>query len=137
MDQEKALVILKPSIPDEEFWKNVVISREYFKKIFLRVIRMKWFTISKQKTQKISQEDAILHYYEKREHPLFNNVIEYITSEVTDILSISWENSIKEVRELALAMRAKYIWNNSKLYNMIHASDSEYESEREHEIHFK
>jgi nucleoside diphosphate kinase len=32
-------------------------------------------------------------------------------------------------------MRKKYIWD-SKLYNLIHSSDSEYESNREHNIHF-
>jgi nucleoside diphosphate kinase len=32
-------------------------------------------------------------------------------------------------------MRKKYIWN-SKLYNLIHSSDSKHESDREHIIHF-
>ncbi len=133
---EKTLVIIKPSIPDVEFWKKTVISREYFKKIFDRALRMKWFTIEEKKQVLLDKEVAETHYEEKRLHPLFPLVIDYITSEVVDILSISWENSIVEVRKLALSMREKYIWNNSKLYNMIHASDSVEESKREHEIHF-
>jgi nucleoside diphosphate kinase len=32
-------------------------------------------------------------------------------------------------------MRKQYIWD-SKLYNLIHSSDSKHESEREHRIHF-
>lgn len=133
---ERTLVILKPSIPDKEFWKNIIISREYFKKIFERIIRMKWFKIEKRKEEKFDIETAKKHYEDKKEHPLFNSVIEYITWDVCEILSISWENSISEIRKVTLKMRAKYIWNNSKLYNMIHASDSKYESEREHDIHF-
>lgn len=133
---ERTLVILKPSIPDKEFWENIVISREYFKKIFERIVRMKWFKIEKRKEENLDFETAQKHYEEKKEHPLFNSVIEYITWDVCEILSISWENSISEIRKIALKMRDKYIWNNSKLYNMIHASDSVYESEREHKIHF-
>lgn len=133
---EKTLVIIKPSIPDEEFWENIVISREYFKKIFERILRMKWFKIEKRKVENMSTKTAEEHYAEKKEHPLFNSVILYITSGISEILSISWENAISEIRKIALKMRDKYIWNNSKLYNMIHASDSVYESEREHKIHF-
>jgi len=134
---EKTLVIIKPSIPDGEFWEKTIISRDYFRKIFERLIRMKWFKIEGKKQEKLSNETASKHYEEKKQHPLFPLVIEYITSEVVDILSISWENSISEVRKIALNMREKYIWNNSKLYNMIHASDSTQESNREHDIHFK
>ena len=133
---ERTLVILKPSIPDTEFWENIVISRDYFKKIFERVIRMKWFKIDLRKQETLDLETAKNHYYEKREHPLFNSVIEYITWDVCEILSISWENSISEIRKISLKMRDKYIWNKSKLYNMIHASDSIHESKREHKIHF-
>ncbi|NVP17977.1 hypothetical protein HUU51_04640 [Candidatus Gracilibacteria bacterium] len=133
---EKTLVIIKPSIPDVEFGKKTVISREYFKKIFDRALKMKGFTIEKKKQVLLDKEVAETHYEEKRLHPLFPLVIDYITSEVVDILSISGENSIVEVRKLALSMREKYIGNNSKLYNMIHASDSVEESKREHEIHF-
>lgn len=133
---ERTLVILKPSIPDEEFWDNVVISRDYFKKIFERIIRMKWFKVIEKKEEEISIETAKDHYDEKKEHPLFNSVIVYITSGVSEILSISWDNSIFEVRKISISMRDKYIWNRSKLYNMIHASDSIHESEREHKIHF-
>lgn len=133
---ERTLVILKPSIPDEEFWENTIISREYFKKIFERVIRMKWFKIEKRKKEKLDIETASNHYFEKKEHPLFNSAVEYISSDVCEILSISWTNSISQIRELSLKMRDKYIWNKSKLYNMIHASDSIHESKREHEIHF-
>lgn len=134
---ERTLVILKPSIPDKEFWENIVISKEYFKKIFERAIRMKWFKVDLRKVEVINLETAENHYYEKREHPLFKAVIEYITWDVSEILSISWDKSISEIRKISLRMREKYIWNNSKLYNMIHASDSIEESEREHKIHFE
>ncbi len=134
---ERTLVILKPSIPDKEFWRNIIISKEYFKKIFERIIRMRGFKIEKRKIENIDIETARKHYEEKKEHPLFNSVIEYITWDICEILSISWENSISEVRMISLKMRDKYIWNQSKLYNMIHASDSKHESEREHMIHFK
>ncbi|MDD3793248.1 MAG: nucleoside-diphosphate kinase [Candidatus Gracilibacteria bacterium] len=133
---EKTLVIIKPSIPDEEFGENIVISREYFKKIFERILRMKGFKIEKRKVENMSTKTAEEHYAEKKEHPLFNSVILYITSGISEILSISGENAISEIRKIALKMRDKYIGNNSKLYNMIHASDSVYESEREHKIHF-
>lgn len=62
---ERTLVILKPSIPDTEFWENIVISRDYFKKIFERVIRMKWFKIDLRKQETLDLETAKNHYYEK------------------------------------------------------------------------
>lgn len=136
LNMEKTVVILKPSIPDEEFSKRTVISRDKFKKIFERIIQMKWYKTISRKTWVIDTQTAENHYSDKREHPLFPEVIRYITSDISDILSIEWENSINDIRSIALRMREKYIWNWSKLYNMIHASDSEYESKKEHQIHF-
>ena len=83
---ERTIVILKPSIPDEEFSNNTIITREYFKKIFERIIRMKWFKIIERKEEKISLETAKNHYSEKIEHPLFNSVIKYIISDISEIL---------------------------------------------------
>jgi len=132
---EKTLIILKPSIPESENNKDIKITKEKFQKIFLRIIKSNWFKIEKQKKETIDKEIAIKHYEEKKEHPLFNDVIEYISSDVSIILSISWENAIKRIRTIALKMREKYIWK-SKLYNLIHSSDSKHESDREHMIHF-
>jgi len=131
---EKTIVILKPDIPEEEFWEKPKIEREKFKKIFERIIRDKYNVLSRKKW--IDKQIAYIHYEEKKEHPLFNDVINYISSEVSEVLLISWENCIKDIRKIALRMREKYIWNNSKLYNMIHASDSKHESDREYDIHF-
>ncbi len=131
---EKTLIILKPSIPESE--KNSIsISKEKFQKIFLRIIKIKWFIIDDKKEGVINKNTAIEHYAEKKEHPLFNDVIKYITSDISIILSISWNEAIKDVRSIALKMRKKYIWQ-SKLYNLIHSSDSKHESDREHNIHF-
>jgi nucleoside diphosphate kinase len=96
---------------------------------------MNWFKIENRKEEIIDEETAKNHYAEKKEHPLFNDVVKYISSDVSIILSISWNNAILEVRNIALKMRKKYIWE-SKLYNLIHSSDSLHESNREHDIHF-
>lgn len=132
---EKTLIILKPSIPKSEKNENIKISKEKFQKIFLRIIRINWFDIEELKKGIISIKTAKEHYAEKKEHPLFNNVIKYISSDVSTILSISWEDAIKKIRSISLKMRKKYIWD-SKLYNLIHSSDSKHESDREHNIHF-
>ena len=131
---QQTVVMYKPDIPSEEFKNEKKITREKFKKIFERAIRDK-HKIEKRKIW-LDKITASKHYIDKKDHPLFDDVISYISSNVTEILLISWENSIKEVRSLALKMRSKYIWNNSKLYNMIHASDSLEESKRECELHF-
>jgi len=132
---EKTLIILKPSIPESEINENIKITKEHFQKVFFRILSMKWFKIIEKKELIIDKNTALNHYIEKKEHPLFNSVIEYITSGTSIILSISWENAIYEVRKIALNMREKYIWK-SKLYNLIHSSDSKHESDREHNIHF-
>ena len=132
---EKTLIILKPTIPESEENIHIKITKDKFQKIFFRIIKSNWFKIEKRKDEIINKETAIKHYEEKKEHPLFNDVIKYISSDISIILSISWENAIKQVRNIALKMRKKYIWN-SKLYNLIHSSDSKHESDREHLIHF-
>lgn len=132
---EKTLIILKPSIPESQNNENIKITKENFQKIFFRIIRMNWFKIENRKEEIIDEETAKNHYAEKKEHPLFNDVVKYISSDVSIILSISWNNTILEVRNIALKMRKKYIWE-SKLYNLIHSSDSLHESNREHDIHF-
>ncbi len=132
---EKTLIILKPSIPESENHTNIQITKEKFQQIFFRIIRCSWFKIDERKEKIIDKETAENHYAEKKEHPLFNDVIKYISSDTSIILSISWEEAISQIRNIALKMRKKYIWD-SKLYNLIHSSDSEYESNREHNIHF-
>lgn len=132
---EKTLIILKPSIPESKNNENIKTTKENFQKIFFRIIRMNWFKIENRKEEIIDEETAKNHYAEKKEHPLFNDVVKYISSDVSIILSISWNNAILEVRNIALKMRKKYIWE-SKLYNLIHSSDSLHESNREHDIHF-
>lgn len=132
---EKTLIILKPSIPESQNNENIKITKENFQKIFFRIIRMNWFKIENRKEEIIDEQTAKNHYAEKKEHPLFNDVVKYISSDVSIILSISWNNAILEVRNIALKMRKKYIWE-SKLYNLIHSSDSLHESDREHDIHF-
>ncbi|MCD5385239.1 nucleoside-diphosphate kinase [Candidatus Gracilibacteria bacterium] len=131
---EKTLIILKPEIPESEK-NNITVSKEKFKKIFLRIIKANGYKIENIKETIIDKETAQLHYAEKKEHPLFNDVVEYISSDISTILSISGENSIKNIRCIALKMREKYI-GKSKLYNLIHSSDSKHESDREHQIHF-
>lgn len=130
---EKTLIILKPSIPESE--KQISITKEDFQKKFFEIIESKWFKIEKLKKIVMDEDTAREHYAEKKDHPLFNCVIEYITSDVSIILSISWEEAISKVRNIALSMREEYIWK-SKLYNLIHSSDSKHESNREHQIHF-
>ena len=130
---EKTLIILKPSIPESE--KQISITKSEFQKKFFEIIESKWFKIEKLKKIIMDDDTAREHYAEKKDHPLFNSVIKYITSDVSIILSISWDKAIAEVRKIALSMREEYIWN-SKLYNLIHSSDSKHESEREHNIHF-
>ena len=132
---EKTLIILKPSIPKSELNENIKVTKEEFQKIFFRILSIKWFKIIERKKTIIDEKTAKEHYADKKNHPLFNSVIKYISSDVSIILSISWEHAIENVRKIALSMRKKYIWT-SKLYNLIHSSDSEYESNREHKIHF-
>lgn len=135
-NMEKTVVIIKPSIPESEYCTETIISRDKFSKIFKRIIRMKWFVIIDKKEWLISEEIAKKHYEEKKDHPLFNDVVKYISSDISLILSIEWEEAILKIRKIALNMREKYIWNRSKLYNLIHSSDSLHESNREHQIHF-
>lgn len=133
---EKTLIILKPSIPKSKNNENIKISKENFQKIFFRIIRMNWLKIENKKEEIIDDQTAKNHYAEKKEHPIFNDVVKYISSDISIILSISWNDAILKVRDIALKMRKKYIWE-SKLYNLIHSSDSLHESNREHNIHFK
>lgn len=64
---EKTIVILKPDIPEQEFWEKPRIEREKFKKIFERIIRDKYNVISRKKW--INKEVAYIHYEEKKRSP--------------------------------------------------------------------
>lgn len=133
MNIEKTIVIIKPDIPLSQFWNKKPIKQEKFRKIFERIIRDKYKI--EHIINWLNEDIAKKHYEEKSNHPLYKKAVEYISDKTSVILSISWENAILEIRKIALKMREKYIGNNSKLYNLIHASDSIHESNREHLLH--
>lgn len=106
------------------------------------------------KITRVSRELAEAHYFELREKPFFPELIQYLQGELHDrrkvLALIYWgEEAIQKVREIAggtnpeeanpVSIRGSYgrIRSSGLFENVVHASASEPEAEREIKLWFK
>ncbi len=106
------------------------------------------------KITRVSRELAEAHYFELREKPFFPELIQYLQGELHDrrkvLALIYWgEEAIQKVREIAggtnpeeanpVSIRGSYgrIRSSGLYENVVHASASEPEAEREIKLWFK
>lgn len=106
------------------------------------------------KITRVSRELAEAHYYQLRQRPFFPELIQYLQGELHDrrkvLALIYWgEEAIRKVREIAgetnpeeanpVSIRGSYgrIRSSGLFENVVHASASEEEAEREIKLWFK
>lgn len=119
---EKTLVILKPDAVERKL-TGEIISRFEKKNI----------SISKIKIDVISRETALVHYAHVKNEPIFDDMIEFITSGPSVMLVLEGEKVISTVRNMMGktspfesapgTIRGDYGYHRFK--NLIHASDSQ------------
>lgn len=131
MNIQRTIAIIKPEFPEKYSW-DISISRERFKQLFETILTFQWLEIIDEYQEWMEKEKVETHYQEKKDHPLFPQVVEYMSSGVSDILLIEGENAISQVRKTALQMREEFLKEkHTKLYNAIHSSDSLNEAQNE------
>lgn len=130
---ERTLVIIKPDAIERKLMGEII-----------SIYEKKGLHISAAKILKPSIQTARTHYYEHKDKPFFNELINYITIGEVCVLVIEGRNCISMVRKINGAtdpieadsgsIRGKYAL--SKTENTVHSSDSVKNAEREISIWF-
>ena len=118
---EKTLVILKPD----------AVKRKLIGEIITR-FENKDLSIPHMKVATMSREQAVEHYGHVSDLPIFNDMIDYMTSGICIFMIIEGYNSISVVRNLigstncfqALPGTIRGDFGLHKFQNLIHGSDS-------------
>lgn len=130
---EKTLIILKPDAVERKL-VGEIISR--FEK--------KNFIIVDMKLETISREVAETHYSHIKSLPIFDDMIDFMTSSPSIIMVLSGENVITAARSMigrtnsfeAAPGTIRGDYGLHKFKNLIHASDSQESAETEIERFF-
>jgi len=141
---ERTLVLIKPDAMVKRLAGNIISDLYNLK---LKMIGLKLVNVRRELAEK--------HYEEHKDKPFFEKLVKHITGELHDnekVIAIVYEgkNSVQKVRELAgkthpeeaepSTLRGKYGRLHSKtdcFENVIHASDSPENAEREIALWFK
>ncbi|MCP4653432.1 MAG: nucleoside-diphosphate kinase [Candidatus Omnitrophica bacterium] len=143
MKDEATLVIIKPDGLKKSLTGNILTRLSETK---LRIVGAK--------VVKVAEELARKHYHHLQEKPFFSELLKYITGEPygeNRVLALVYagENAIEKVRQIAgttnpeeadpVSVRGAYgrILTNGLYENVIHASSSSEEAEREIELWFR
>lgn len=131
---ERTLVLIKPDAIERKLIGEII---SVYEKNNLNIVGMKMI--------KPSVESAEKHYYEHKDKPFFNELINYITKGNVCALIIEGDNIIERVRKINGAtdpknaakesIRGKFAL--SKQENSVHGSDSKESAEREIKIWFE
>ena len=103
------------------------------------------FVITKMKMMSISDDLAKRHYAEHSEKPLFNDLVDFITSGPVVAMEVDGEDAVSEIRRIMGAtnpsdaepgtIRADLATKLEE--NVVHGSDSEESAERELSLFFE
>ncbi|NLB34156.1 MAG: nucleoside-diphosphate kinase [Tissierellia bacterium] len=131
---ERTLVLIKPDAIERKLMGEII---SVYEKNKLEIIDMKMV--------KPSTEIAEKHYFEHKDKPFFNELVNYITGGSVCALIIEGHNVIEQVRKINGAtdpknaepesIRGKFAL--SKQENCVHGSDSRESAEREIKIWFE
>lgn len=133
---ERTLIIIKPD----------GIQRELIWKIMQR-FNDKGLKLTAAKFIKITREQAEKHYEIHKDRPFFEGLIEFMTGYPVFAAVLEGENAVKVVRQMTGktnhldaemgTIRGDYAIGNNISHNILHASDSDENAEREIHIFFK
>lgn len=130
---EKTLVLIKPD----------GVKRKLVGKI-ISFYEEKDLTILSLKTIKANNDIIGQHYIEHKDKPFFNDLINYLTEDKIIAMIIQGENAIKLVRKINGATdpleadmgSIRGMFGNQKQTNLVHASDTIDNAEREIKLWF-
>lgn len=130
---ERTLVIIKPDAMERKLMGEII-----------SIYEKRGFHIAAIKILKPSVETARTHYFEHKDKPFFDKLVNYITRGEVCILIIEGDNAIPMIRKINGAtdpaesetgsIRGRYAL--SKTENTVHSSDSKESAEREIKIWF-
>jgi nucleoside-diphosphate kinase len=133
---ERTLIIIKPD----------GIQRELIWKIMQR-FNDKGLKLTAAKFIKITREQAEKHYEIHKDRPFFEGLIEFMTGYPVFVAVLEGENAVNVVRQMTGktnhldaemgTIRGDYAIGNNISHNILHASDSDENAEREIHIFFK
>lgn len=122
---EKSLVLIKPDAVERNLIGKILA---IYEENDLKIVNMKLILANKE----IAEE----HYSEHKGQPYFEKLIKCVTCSPLIALILEGDNAILRVRDLNKnVIRPKYAIDGT--LNSVHASDSEYNAEREINIWFK
>jgi len=130
---ERTLVIIKPDAVERKLTGEII-----------SIYEKKGLSISSIKILKPSKEIAVKHYYEHKDKPFFDKLINYITRGEACVLIAEGDNAISLARKINGStdpleaeegtIRCRY--GISKTENTVHSSDCTESAEREIKIWF-
>lgn len=130
---ERTLVLIKPDGIKRKLIGEII---SFYEKKGLNITALQMI----RSDRKTAEE----HYEEHKDKPYFQELIDYITEDNICAMIIQGENAVEIVRKIngnkdplkcdIGSIRGKYC--NSKAYNLVHASDSVENAEREIRIWF-
>lgn len=122
---EKSLVLIKPDAVERNLIGQIL---SIYEENDLKIIDMKLVLADKE----IAEE----HYAEHKGQPYFEKLMNCVTCSPLIALILEGKNAISRIRDLNKnVIRPKYAIDGT--LNSVHASDSEYNAEREINIWFK
>jgi len=130
---EKTLVLIKPDGVQRKLIGKII---SFYEEKDLTILALKM----------LKANDTIIgqHYIEHKDKPFFNDLIEYLTEDKIIAMVIEGENAIKLVRKIngatdpleADMCSIRGMFANQKERNLVHASDSVDNAEKEIKIWF-
>ena len=141
---ETSVVILKPDVfkREERLESDKLIKPLPEAEEFIAYVRWKLqdsgLEIVRERKEKIPREVVELHYAEHKENrEKFEFLKQYITSGVSYIMLIGWEDAQPKARKIIMDLREEFLQTPQKAcYNMTHASWNKDEAAMESKLHF-
>lgn len=131
---EKTLVLIKPEIIEKKLAGRVI---SVYEENMLKIETMKIMIANKQSLEN--------HYYEHKDKPFYENLLEYMSRGEIIAMVLAGENAIEKVRIIngstdpkeAEEGTIRKLFGTNKSENAVHASATLEDAEREIKIWFK
>lgn len=88
----------------------------------VNLIEERGFTLSSLKFVRLEKQDAEKFYLEHRGKPYFNQLIDYITSDIVVAIEVISDNCISKIKDVVNEVRKQF--GQDQIKNAIHGSDS-------------
>lgn len=134
-EREQTIAIIKPR-PEDYTWQN----QDFFEALLREKSKQVHCSILSSYTKTFNQTEVEIHYSHLRPMWFFPEIVNYITSGESRIFLLEWKNAIYYINKIKEEIRKifgchpwafDWMYNNKPYKNILHASDSCAEAERE------